>query len=111
MEADGLKVAGWEAETARLAEAGLTPMFVAVGGTVVGIIAVADTVREHAREAVSALKAMSLYVVMITGDNPRTAAAVAKEVGIERVLAEVLPEAKALEVKRLPGGGRRGGQG
>jgi Cu+-exporting ATPase len=107
MEADGLKVAGWEAETARLAEAGLTPMFVAVGGTVVGVIAVADTVKEHAREAVSALKSMGLDMVMITGDNPRTAAAVAREVGIERVLAEVLPEAKALEVKRLQGEGRR----
>src|SRR5437867_5588548 len=107
MEADGLKVGALEAETARLAEAGLTPMFVAVGGTVVGIIAVADTVKGHAREAVSALKAMGLDVVMITGDNPRTAAAVAKEVGIERVLAEVLPEAKALEVKRLQGEGRR----
>src|SRR5205807_268910 len=59
MEVDGLKVGSLEAEAARLAEAGLTPMFVAVGGTVVGIIAVADTVREHAREAVSALKAMS----------------------------------------------------
>ncbi len=107
MEVDGLKVAGWEAETARLAEAGMTPMFVAVGGTVVGVIAVADTVKEHAREAVSALKVMGLDVVMITGDNPRTAAAVAKEVGIERVLAEVLPEAKASEVKRLQGEGRR----
>jgi len=107
MEADGLKVAGWEAETTRLAEAGLTPMFVAVGGTVVGVIAVADTVKEHAREAVSALKSMGLDMVMITGDNPRTAAAVAREVGIERVLAEVLPEAKALEVKRLQGEGRR----
>src|SRR2546422_7229956 len=107
MEADGLKVAGWEAETTRLAEAGLTPMFVAVGGTVVGVIAAADTVKEHAREAVSALKSMGLDMVMITGDNPRTAAAVAREVGIERVLAEVLPEAKALEVKRLQGEGRR----
>ncbi|TLY26487.1 MAG: heavy metal translocating P-type ATPase, partial [Nitrospirae bacterium] len=107
MEVDGLKVASLEAETARLAEAGLTPMFVAAGGTVVGVIAVADTVKEHAREAVSALKVMGLDVVMITGDNPRTAAAVAREVGIERVLAEVLPEAKASEVKRLQGEGRR----
>jgi Cu+-exporting ATPase len=107
MEADGLRVAGLEAETTRLAEAGLTPMFVAVGGTVVGVIAVADTVKKHAREAVSALKAMDLDVVMITGDNPRTAAAVAKEVGIDRVLAEVLPEAKAFEVERLQGEGRR----
>ena len=107
MEVDGLKVASLEAETARLAEAGLTPMFVAAGGTVVGVIAVADTVKEHAREAVSALKVMGLDVVMITGDNPRTATAVAREVGIERVLAEVLPEAKASEVKRLQGEGRR----
>src|SRR2546426_1120197 len=82
MEVDGLKVGRLEAEAARLAEAGLTPMFVAVGGTVVGIIAVADTVREHAREAGSALKGMSPGVVMITGDNPRTAAAVGKEGGI-----------------------------
>src|SRR3989475_12169252 len=108
MEVDGLGVAGLETETARLAEAGLTPMFVAVEGTVVGVIAVADTVKKHAREAVSALKVMGLDVVMITGDNPRTAAAVAREVGIERVLAEVLPEAKASEVKRLQGEGRRG---
>ncbi|HZC69051.1 MAG TPA: heavy metal translocating P-type ATPase, partial [Nitrospirales bacterium] len=107
MEVEGLRVAGLEAETTRLDEAGLTPMFVAVGGTVVGVIAVADTVKKHAREAVSALKAMGLDVVMLTGDNPRTAAAVAKEVGIERVLAEVLPEAKAFEVKRLQGEGRR----
>src|SRR2546422_788177 len=107
MEVDGLKVGRLEAEAARLAEAGLTPMFVAVGGTVVGVIAVADTVKKHAREAVSALKIMGLDVVMITGDNPRTAAAVAKEVSIERVLAEVLPEAKALEVKRLQGEGWR----
>ena len=107
MEVDGFGIAGLEAETARLAEAGLTPMFVAVGGTVVGVIAVADTLKQHAREAVSALKDMGLDVVMITGDNPRTAAAVAREVGIERVLAEVLPEAKAFEVKRLQGEGQR----
>src|SRR2546422_459003 len=107
MEVEGLRVAGLEAETARLAEAGLTPMFVAVGGTVVGVIAVADTVKKHAREAVSALKIMGLDVVMITGDNPRTAAAGAEEVRIERVRAAGLPEAKALEVKRLQGEGWR----
>jgi Cu+-exporting ATPase len=106
METDGLPVTGLEAEVARLAEAGLTPMFVAVGASVVGVVAVADQVKEHAREAVAALKALGLEVVMLTGDNPRTAAAVAGEVGIERVLAEVLPEAKAREVKRLQGEGK-----
>ncbi len=107
METDGLPVAGLEAEVARLAEAGLTPMFVAVGASVVGVVAVADQVKEHARAAVAALKGLGLEVVMITGDNPRTAAAVAREVGIERVLAEVLPEAKAREVKRLQGEGKK----
>jgi Cu+-exporting ATPase len=107
METDGLSVSGLEGEVARLAEAGLTPMFVAVGASVVGVVAVADQVKEHAREAVAALKALGLEVVMLTGDNPRTAAAVAREVGIERVLAEVLPEAKAREVKRLQGEGKK----
>jgi Cu+-exporting ATPase len=107
MEADRLSVAGMEAEIERLSAGGMTPMFVAVGNGVVGVIAVADTVKEFAREAVTALKAMGLTVVMLTGDNPRTAAAVAKEVGIERVLAEVLPEAKVTEVKRLQHEGQR----
>ncbi|TAL08696.1 MAG: heavy metal translocating P-type ATPase [Nitrospirae bacterium] len=107
METDGLPVAGLEAEAARLAEGGLTPMFVAVGQAVVGVVAVADQVKEHAREAVAALKGLGLEVIMLTGDNPRTAAAVAGEVGIERVLAEVLPDAKAREVKRLQGEGKK----
>jgi Cu+-exporting ATPase len=107
MEVDGLSVAGLEGEAERLSQAGTTPMFVAVGAGVVGVVAVADQVKEHSREAVLALKAMGLDVVMLTGDNPRTAAAVAKEVGIERVLAEVLPETKAREVKRLQDEGKR----
>jgi len=106
METEGLSVAGLEAEIARLAEAGLTPMCVAVGASVVGVVAVADQVKAHAREAVAALQALGLDVVMLTGDNPRTAAAVAKTVGIERVLAEVLPEEKAREVKRLQSEGQ-----
>ncbi len=106
MEVEGLSVVGLEAEVTRLAEAGMTPMFVAVGKDVVGVVAVADQVKEHAREAVAALTGLGLEVVMLTGDNPRTAAAVAKEVGIERVLSEVLPDAKAREVKRLQGEGK-----
>ena len=107
MEVDGLSITGLETQVERFSQAGLTPMFVSVGSEVVGVIAVADTVKEHSREAVAALRAMALEVVMLTGDNPHTAAAVAKEVGIERVLAEVLPETKAKEVKRLQEEGKR----
>jgi len=107
MEAEGLSVAGLEAEGERLSKAGMTPMFVGIGGHVVGMIAVADMVKEHAREAVTAMQALGLEVVMLTGDHQQTAAAVAQEVGIEQVLAEVLPEGKVLAVKRLQSEGKR----
>ena len=84
-----------------LATEGKTPMFVAVDGRFAGLVAVADTVRPESQAAIAALKAMGLEVVMMTGDNRRTAEAVARQVGIDRVLAEVLPEGKANEVKRL----------
>ena len=87
----------WE----RLAEAGKTPMFVAVDGAAVGLVAVADTIKEDSREAITALRDLGLEVVMITGDNERTAAAIARQVGIERVLADVLPEDKAHEIQKL----------
>jgi len=83
------------------AVAGKTPMFVAVGTKSVGIIAVADTLKEHSIEAVKTLKKMGLEIVMITGDNRPTAEAIAKQVGVDLVLAEVLPEDKAREVKKL----------
>jgi P-type Cu+ transporter len=84
-----------------LAEAGRTPMLVAVDGRPGGVIAVADTVKDESAAAVAALRALGIDVVMITGDNARTAAAIARQVGVERVVAEVLPEHKALEVRRL----------
>ncbi|MFL5539717.1 MAG: heavy metal translocating P-type ATPase, partial [Longimicrobiaceae bacterium] len=90
-----------EARAAALAEQGQTPTFAAVDGAFAGIVAVADTLKPESKEAVRALGAMGLQVVMITGDNRRTAQAVAREAGIGRVLAEVLPEGKAREVKRL----------
>jgi len=77
-----------------------------VGGAVIGVIAVADGVKPGAREAVSGMKSMGLEVVMLTGDNQRVAAAVAKEVGITKVLAEILPEGKSVAVKRLQGEGK-----
>jgi Cu+-exporting ATPase len=91
----------------RLEAEGKTVMFVAVGGQAAGLIAVADTLKEHAAEAVRTLHRMGLKVAMITGDNRRTAEAIARQVGIDRVLAEVLPQDKAAEVKRLQAQGRR----
>lgn len=85
----------------RLAEEGKTPMLVASDGKFLGIIAVADVLKESSVRAVEALHKMGIQVAMITGDNKRTAKAIAKQVGIDRVLAEVLPQDKAEEVKKL----------
>ena len=84
-----------------LAAHGKTPMFVAVDGRLAGIIAVADTVKEHSKEAVSGLREIGLDVVMLTGDNRNTAQAIAGELGITRVLSEVLPQDKMDNVKKL----------
>jgi Cu+-exporting ATPase len=96
-----------EADLARFEEAGKTAMLVAVDREFAGIVAAADTIRETSREAVERLKAMGLDVVMITGDNERTAQAIARQAGIERVLAEVLPEGKAEEIRKLKSQGRK----
>jgi Cu+-exporting ATPase len=90
-----------EATVARLEEEGKTAMLMAVNDTLCGIIAVADTVKENSRDAIADLQKMGIKVYMITGDNYRTAQAIAKQVGIENVLAEVLPEKKAEEVEKL----------
>jgi Cu+-exporting ATPase len=89
-----------------LSEAGKTPMLVAVNGAPAGVVAVADTVKDGSPAAVAALQQLGLDVVMISGDNRRTAAAIAGQVGITRVLAEVLPEAKALQVRQLQDKGK-----
>ncbi len=86
---------------------GKTAMFLALDRKAVGIIAVADTLKEHSAEAVTRLHRLGLEVLMITGDNRRTAEAIARQVGIDRVLAEVLPEDKAEEVKQLQAEGKR----
>jgi Cu+-exporting ATPase len=97
----GIEMAGVEGEIERLQKEGKTAMVVAVDGRVQGLIAVADTVKEGSKEAISDLKAMGLMVYMITGDNERTARAIAEQVGIEKVMAEVLPEQKVAKVKEL----------
>jgi Cu+-exporting ATPase len=94
-------------EAERLENEGKTVMFVAVNGAPAGIVAVADTLKETSSQAVKELQRMGLQVVMITGDNRRTAQAIARQVGIDRVLAEVLPEDKANEVKKLQAEGLR----
>ncbi|QRG67197.1 heavy metal translocating P-type ATPase [Brevibacillus choshinensis] len=91
----------------RLEEAGKTAMLVAINKRYMGIVAVADTIKETSKEAVSRLKEMGIQVVMITGDNERTAKAIAAQVGIDHVLAEALPEGKAEEVKKLQAQGKK----
>jgi Cu+-exporting ATPase len=90
----------------RLASDGKTPMFVAVDGVLAGIIAVADPIKESSRAAIAGLHAMGLDVVMLTGDNQRTADAVARLAGIDRVVAGVLPAGKVEEIARLQALGR-----
>jgi Cu+-exporting ATPase len=97
----GLSLNGLEEEAERLWAKGKTVMFLGIDSQVVGIIALADTLKPNAKEALEALHRMDIEVVMLTGDNQRTAEAIALEVGIDRVLAEVLPEHKAQEVKKL----------
>lgn len=90
-------------EADRLANEGKTPMFIAINNSLEGIIAVADTVKPSSINAIKELHNMGIKVAMITGDNKKTAEAIAKQVGIDIVLSEVLPEDKANEVKKLQG--------
>ncbi|MBU5344121.1 heavy metal translocating P-type ATPase [Caldifermentibacillus hisashii] len=99
---------GFLAETSNeLASQGKTPMYIAINNQIAGIIAVADTVKENSVKAIQKLHKMGIEVAMITGDNKRTAEAIAKQVGIDRVLSEVLPEDKANEVKKLQDEGKK----
>jgi Cu+-exporting ATPase len=91
----------------QLAEQGKTPMYIAKDEKIAGIIAVADTIKPNSIPAIKKLHQMGIEVAMITGDNQRTAAAIAKQVGIDRVLSEVLPEDKAKEVAKLQQEGKK----
>ena len=101
METRQVALNGADARAAALAAEGKTPMYAAVDGRFAGLLAVADQIKPESRAAIAAMRRRGLDVVMMTGDNKRTAEAVAREVGVDRVLAEVLPEDKAAQVKRL----------
>jgi P-type Cu+ transporter len=105
MEMRGLSLNGLTSEVTRLQSEAKTAMLIAVDNEVAGIVAVADTIKAGSKEAIAELHRMGLKVVMITGDNQKTAEAIAKQVGIDQVLAEVLPEGKSSEVKKLQANG------
>lgn len=106
MQERGIDTTAQETVVADLAEAGKTPMFVAVEGRLAGVIAVADPVKPSSKTAIAALQRQGIEVVMLTGDNRRTAEAVARQVGIGRTLSEVLPDGKVTEIARLQAEGR-----
>jgi len=109
MAREKIEVANLDADVERLQAEGKTAMYVAVDGKAAGVVAVADTIKEDSLEAIRVMKAMGLEVVMLTGDNKRTAQAIANQVGIERVLADVLPEDKALQIHTLKAEGKKVG--
>jgi P-type Cu+ transporter len=100
-EARGIQLGSLESEVSRLQSEAKTAMLVAIDDVAAGIIAVADTIKDSSKEAIADLHKMGLQVAMITGDNQKTAEAIAKQVGVDTVLAEVLPEGKSAEVKKL----------
>jgi P-type Cu+ transporter len=107
MNRENIVLGPLEEKSSLLADDGKTPMYVAIDGKAAGIVAVADTVKEDSTEAIKALQNLGIEVVMITGDNRRTAEAIARKVGISRVLAEVLPEDKAQNVHQLQAEGKK----
>jgi Cu+-exporting ATPase len=109
MEARTIDVGRLALESQRLADDGKTPMYIAIDGKAAGIVAVADTVKEESVAAIAALKQLGIQVVMLTGDNRRTAEAIGRQVGVDRVIAEVLPQDKAHEVQKLQLEGKKVG--
>ncbi len=109
MEKSGMILTGWLKEVERLSSEGKTAMFLSIDGRPAGLIAVSDTLKENSPQTVKSLKQMGLEVVMLTGDNERAAAAIARQVGIERVLAEISPDKKAEIVKRIQMEGKKVG--
>ncbi|MBM7709108.1 heavy metal translocating P-type ATPase [Enterococcus lemanii] len=107
MTEQNIEISTEVAQAQKLASEGKTPMYLAYQGQLIGLIAVADTVKASSQKAIERLHQMGLEVAMITGDNHQTAQAIAKQVGIDRVLSEVLPEDKAKEVQKLQQEGKK----
>ena len=107
VEQAGLAIESVQSEATKLAEAGKTPMAVIRGQQIIGLLGVADTLRPESAEAVAQLQRLGIEVVMLTGDTKATAAAIASEVGITNILAEVMPDQKAAEIQRLQAQGKR----
>ena len=107
MDAFGVRGAALDAIQDRMADEGKTPLFFAADGELLGVIAVADVVKPTSRQAVADLQAMGIEVVMLTGDNRRTAEAIRRQVSVDRVVAEVLPEDKEREIRALQESGRK----
>ena len=107
MEKLGLSVASFAKAAARLGDEGKTPLYAAIDGKVAAAIAVADPIKAGSAAAIAAMKEMGLTVAMVTGDNRRTAEAVARQAGIDRVVAEVLPDGKVAAIHELRAGGRK----
>ena len=106
MDECNVTLTGFTQVSDKLASEGKTPMYVAIDGVLAGIIAVADVVKKSSKDVIERLHEMGIEVTMITGDDAKTAAAIAKQVGIDHVLSEVLPQDKSNEVKKLQGEGR-----
>ena len=107
LEERGIALAELEDASDRLAAEGKTPMYVVFDGKLAGIVAVADVLKPSSKAAIERLHKMGIEVIMISGDNKKTAEAIAREVGIEKVLSEVLPQDKSAEVKKLQAEGRK----
>jgi len=106
LQSQAIDTAEAEDRARQLEEAGKTAMYLAIDGKLAGLVAVADTIKENAFSAIQALIDMGLEAYMISGDNQHTARAIARQVGIEKVLAEVLPERKAEEIEKIKQSGK-----
>lgn len=107
MRERGIELSDLAADAERLSGEGKTPIFAAIDGKLAGIVAAADTAKPDSKAAIDELKRLGLEVIMLTGDNRRTADSIAREVGVDRVIADVLPQDKAREIERLQSDGKR----